>query len=248
MDNIYPSATRDLDVLTPGTEKDESADTQAIKTARPCMECGASFTYLRDGVWHCKTCGWSSDMKRRYTDEELELLIQMHHDKNTHEAMAKKLNRSKNAIGVKLVELKKASRLKDKRFMHDGEPLQRRINRARYNLKKTEVEPKPEKQIKGEKLEFHRIPPHQLESVAEVMNTGGDKHGDHSYMEYKPIHYWNACMRHLMAIRKGEKIDPEDGKSHAAHLACAAMILDRIMSSTELQFGDEKILKMEAAE
>jgi hypothetical protein len=37
--------------------------------------------------------------------------------------------------------------------------------------------------------------------------------------------YWNACMRHLIARRRGEFLDPESRLPHLAHAAADALIL-----------------------
>ena len=82
--------------------------------------------------------------------------------------------------------------------------------------------------VKKAKLEYHRLPPEQLAGMAKIMNKGEADHPV-GYMNLDPLLYWNAVYRHLMAIRRGELIDPDDGMSHALHIACNGMILDRML-------------------
>jgi len=89
--------------------------------------------------------------------------------------------------------------------------------------------------IKGSKLEYHLLPPEQLAGMAEIMNKGEISHVT-GYMEINPRHYWNAVFRHLMAIRRGERLD-EEGNSHALAIACNGVILDRqLKAGKELRF------------
>ena len=89
--------------------------------------------------------------------------------------------------------------------------------------------------IKGSKLEYHLLPPEQLAGMAEILYKGEKTHKT-GYMEINPLHYWNAVMRHLMAIRRGERLD-EEGNSHALAIACNGVILDRqLKAGKELRF------------
>lgn len=84
--------------------------------------------------------------------------------------------------------------------------------------------------VKKGKLEYHRLPPEQLAGMAKIMNDGEASHPI-GYMDCNPVDYWNALERHTMAIRRGELIDPDDGMSHALHVACNGMILDRMLEA-----------------
>ncbi len=89
--------------------------------------------------------------------------------------------------------------------------------------------------IKGSKLEYHLLPPEQLAGMAEIMNHGAKTHVT-GYMDLDPLLYWNATMRHLMALRRGELTD-EEGNSHALAIACNGVILDRqLKAGKELRF------------
>ena len=89
--------------------------------------------------------------------------------------------------------------------------------------------------IKGSKLEYHLLPPEQLAGMAEIMNHGVKTHTT-GYMDLDPLLYWNATMRHIMALRRGELTD-EEGNSHALAIACNGVILDRqLKAGKELRF------------
>ena len=90
---------------------------------------------------------------------------------------------------------------------------------------------------KKAKLSYQLLPPSQLAGMAMIMNEGARTH-EVGYMALEPDLYWDAAMRHLMALRRGEILDPESGMSHALHLACNGMILDRIMEVKDLRFGE----------
>jgi len=76
--------------------------------------------------------------------------------------------------------------------------------------------------------------------MAKIMNDGAATHPI-GYMELDPLLYWNAVMRHTQAIRRGELLDPDDGMSHALHIACNGMILDRMLEAGKpLVFEKEK--------
>jgi len=94
--------------------------------------------------------------------------------------------------------------------------------------------------VKKGKLEYHRLPPEQLAGMAKIMNDGEASHPV-GYMDCNPLDYWNALERHTMAIRRGELVDPDDGMSHALHVACNGMILDRMLEAgKKLVFEKEK--------
>ena len=101
---------------------------------------------------------------------------------------------------------------------------------------KHETSPYPDTAtIKGSKLEYHLLTPEQLAGMAQIMNHGVKTH-ETGYMDLDPLLYWNATMRHLMAIRRGERLD-EEGNSHALAIACNGVILDRqLKAGKELRF------------
>jgi hypothetical protein len=71
------------------------------------------------------------------------------------------------------------------------------------------------------------IEPEFIEQVGEVLTFGAEKYGPNNWqkVENPEDRYYAAAFRHLLAYRKGEKIDPESGKPHLAHLATNVMFL-----------------------
>ena len=77
-----------------------------------------------------------------------------------------------------------------------------------------------------EKPRYELIPPEAIDGVAQVLTMGARKYGSRNWesgIVYGRI--FSACMRHLWAWWKGEKIDPESGLSHLHHAACNIMML-----------------------
>ena len=95
-------------------------------------------------------------------------------------------------------------------------------------------------QVKGlkfdtgsDKLEWSLIPWNALGEVVKVLMYGKKKYtqtlddgtvvsgaDNWKLVDNAKERYWNAAMRHLIAIREGEKHDPETGLHHGAHACC----------------------------
>ena len=71
------------------------------------------------------------------------------------------------------------------------------------------------------------IEPEFIEGVGKVLTFGADKYEPNNWQKVEDAEnrYYAAAMRHLMAWRKGEKLDPESGISHLYHVACNIMFL-----------------------
>lgn len=78
-----------------------------------------------------------------------------------------------------------------------------------------------------EKTRLDLIEPQFIEAVGEILTFGADKYEANSWqkVENAKDRYYAALMRHLMAWRGGEEIDPESGLTHLAHVACNVMFL-----------------------
>ena len=63
--------------------------------------------------------------------------------------------------------------------------------------------------------------------VAEILTFGAKKYTRNGWQTVDDAErrYTDALYRHLNAIHRGEKIDPESGLSHRAHVACNALFL-----------------------
>jgi hypothetical protein len=77
-----------------------------------------------------------------------------------------------------------------------------------------------------DKSRMDLIDPDFLEDIGYVMGFGAQKYAAHNWRNGIAVsRLVSAAFRHLAAINRGEEIDPETGKPHAAHLACNAMFL-----------------------
>lgn len=75
------------------------------------------------------------------------------------------------------------------------------------------------------KRRYSLLPPHPLGEVVDVFEHGAQKYGDYNWMRCTdPQRYWDAAMRHMMAMHAGERFD-ESGYSHAAHAVASLLIL-----------------------
>ena len=77
------------------------------------------------------------------------------------------------------------------------------------------------------KLRIDLVDPEFVEQVASVLTFGAKKYAPTNWQKVEdPVNrYYAACMRHLIAWRKGEKTDPESGLSHLSHAATNLMFL-----------------------
>lgn len=75
------------------------------------------------------------------------------------------------------------------------------------------------------KARMDLIDPYWLEDVGHVLGQGATEYGEDNWKDVSEKRYRAAALRHIMAIMRGEYIDPKSGKPHAAHLGCNAMFL-----------------------
>jgi len=70
-----------------------------------------------------------------------------------------------------------------------------------------------------DKLRHDLVLPEWVEALADVLTFGAKKYapGNWAFVEDAEDRYYAAAMRHALDYRKGEKIDPESGKSHLHH-------------------------------
>ena len=65
-----------------------------------------------------------------------------------------------------------------------------------------------------------------LEGVGDVLRFGSNKYSDNNWrLGFKWSRLIAACLRHLLAIMRGEDTDPESGYLHVYHLGCSCMFL-----------------------
>ena len=78
----------------------------------------------------------------------------------------------------------------------------------------------------GEKTRVDLIDAEWLEGVGNVLRFGANKYHDHNWRNgFKYSRLIAACFRHLLALMRGEDIDPESGLHHTLHLSCSVMFL-----------------------
>ncbi len=79
----------------------------------------------------------------------------------------------------------------------------------------------------GDKARMELLPLPAMEKVAEVMTFGAAKYADNGWKSLPNAEgrYTGAMLRHLAAIERGEKVDPESGLRHIYHVACNALFL-----------------------
>lgn len=66
--------------------------------------------------------------------------------------------------------------------------------------------------------------PH-IEAVVDVLMGGAERHGANNWQTVESWRYTDAMERHLYKYVAGEKIDPDFGLPHLAHLICSALFL-----------------------
>ena len=67
-----------------------------------------------------------------------------------------------------------------------------------------------------------------INDIGHVLTFGALKYAPNNWqlVENGADRYFAAAMRHLLAYRSGERVDPESGLSHLSHAATNLMFLD----------------------
>lgn len=75
------------------------------------------------------------------------------------------------------------------------------------------------------KTRWDILPWREVENVVKVMEFGLQKYGENNWQEVigGETRYFNAAIRHLIAIRNGEDFDKETGAHHYAHAVCSIL-------------------------
>lgn len=82
------------------------------------------------------------------------------------------------------------------------------------------------KKYDGGKVRLELLPPELLFGVGEILTFGAQKYEDRNWeLGMKWSRVFGALMRHLWAWWRGEKCDPETGKSHLWHAGCCIAFL-----------------------
>jgi len=77
------------------------------------------------------------------------------------------------------------------------------------------------------KLRWDLLPIAEIEDIVKILTFGAAKYAPNNWqlVDNGTDRYYAALMRHLVAWRKGELIDPESGESHLSHAACCLVFL-----------------------
>ena len=95
------------------------------------------------------------------------------------------------------------------------------------NLRPVEPLDKGVKYDQG-KTQWRLFPWKAAESIAQVLLYGARKYSPDNWikvMRGDPDRYFDALMRHLVAWRAGEEIDPESGRPHLSHAGACILFL-----------------------
>jgi hypothetical protein len=82
-----------------------------------------------------------------------------------------------------------------------------------------------------EKNRVDLLDPEFLEGVGRVLTFGARKYAANNWRNGIAFsRLIGAALRHLLAIMRGEDIDPESGEMHVYHLGCCIMFLASMMN------------------
>lgn len=83
------------------------------------------------------------------------------------------------------------------------------------------------KKYDSDKPRFSLLPEGTMLEIVKVLEHGAKKYGKDNWRSLDNFdeRYYNAIMRHLEAWRNGEKIDPDSGLPHLAHIGCSVLFL-----------------------
>lgn len=84
---------------------------------------------------------------------------------------------------------------------------------------------KPGTKYDGAKPMWQLLPWEEVEEAVKVLTYGAKKYKPNNWhhIESGEDRYFSACMRHLIALRRGELKDRETGHSHYAHAICSLL-------------------------
>lgn len=78
-----------------------------------------------------------------------------------------------------------------------------------------------------DKLRWELVPMDAIAKIADILTYGAKKYGANNWQNLDEFEdrYYAALLRHLIAWRNGEAIDPESGRLHLSHAATNAIFL-----------------------
>lgn len=77
------------------------------------------------------------------------------------------------------------------------------------------------------KLRWDLLPMEQIEEIVKILSFGAKKYAPNNWqlVEDGVERYYAALLRHIVAWRKGEEIDPDSKLPHLSHAACNIIFL-----------------------
>lgn len=91
------------------------------------------------------------------------------------------------------------------------------------------------------KAPLELIPAKAETEEAYVWAAGREKYGPWNWQKGMPVMEIIGCIsRHLNALKRGETLDPETGRHHAAHIRCNAAMLIEFADRPELDDRPKK--------
>ena len=75
------------------------------------------------------------------------------------------------------------------------------------------------------KLRMDLLPPEAIRALAQVLTHGAAKYSPNNWRGVEPMRYEAAMLRHWLAWKEGETLDPDSGLPHLAHVLCNAAFL-----------------------
>lgn len=93
----------------------------------------------------------------------------------------------------------------------------------------------------GEKPQIHLVPMAIVPAIARIREYGTEKYKDpENWKKVEPIRYYDAMMRHAMAIKDDlTKLDEESGLPHLWHIACNVAFMIEQTSEKRLMTAKE---------
>jgi len=83
------------------------------------------------------------------------------------------------------------------------------------------------------------IPPESIIGLGEVMTYGAEKYSPGDWKNVSIDRYEAALLRHLMAWKQGEELDPETGLNHLKHVLANAAIMVALNNKYPFNEGDD---------
>ena len=104
------------------------------------------------------------------------------------------------------------------------------------------------------KPEYGLVPANALHEIVKVLTYGAQKYSRENWRQVpeRERRYFDAMMRHLWAVRRGELVDEETGLSHYAHAGCCLlylleMELDPAVKENDDEVDDTEVVGYESA-